>query len=132
MQAVYILSLRGVWIMSEKIVDYVALGAKIRHKRLSNGLSQDAASEKIGVSESFYGHIERGDRKLSVESLVKIAEYLDLSLDFLLMQPKSNGDSDKRLQYELDNIFRDKSPEQRVYLLSILKVLSDSIKKLQP
>ena len=118
--------------MSEKIVDYIALGAKIRQKRLSNGLSQDVASEKIGMSESFYGHIERGDRKLSVESLVKIAEYLDLSLDFLLMQSKSSGDSDKWLQSELDNIFRDKRPAQKVYLLSILKVLSESIEKLQP
>ena len=118
--------------MAAKVVDYVALGEKIRQKRLNTGLSQDAVSGNVALSESFYGHIERGDRKLSVESLVKIADYLDLSLDFLLMESKSIRDSDDRLQAELDNIFRDKSPSQRDYLLSILRVLSNNIEKLQP
>ena len=118
--------------MSEKIVDYAALGEKIRQKRLSTGLSQDAVSENIGISESFYGHLERGSRIMSVESLVKIAKYLDLSLDFLLTQPEPANDGDKRLHIELDNIFRGKNPHQIAYLLSILKVLSASIEKLQP
>jgi len=118
--------------MSEKRVDYPALGEKIREKRLSKGLSQYGVSENVGLSESFYGHIERGDRKLSVESLVKIADYLELSLDFLLLEPKPAHESDEWLQSELDNIFRDKSPSQRDHLLSILKILSDSIEKLQP
>ena len=117
--------------MSNKIVDYVALGEKIRKKRQNTGLSQDAVSEMIGLSESFYGHIERGDRKLSVESLVKIADYLDLSLDFLLMESKPNCGGDEWLQSELDNIFRGKSPSQKNYLLNILEALSDSIEKLQ-
>ena len=118
--------------MSEKRVDYPALGEKIRQRRLSKGLSQFAVSESIDLSESFFGHIERGDRKLSVESLVRIADCLQLSLDYLLMESKPTHDSDELLQSELDNIFRDKSPSQRTYLLNILKALSDSIKKLQP
>ena len=118
--------------MSNKRVDYPALGEKIRQSRLSKGLSQYAVSENVDLSESFFGHIERGDRKLSVESLVKIANYLQLSLDYLLMESKPTNDGDEWLQSELDNIFRDKNPSQRDYLLSILKVLADSIKKLQP
>ena len=114
----------------EVVVDYTALGAKIRQKRLSTGRSQDTVSENVGLSESFYGHIERGGRKLSVESLVKIADYLDLSLDFLLMESKSS-DKDERLQAELDNIFRDKAPDQAEYLLSILKVLAENMEKLK-
>jgi transcriptional regulator with XRE-family HTH domain len=81
------------------------------------------------MSESFYGHIERGDRKLSVESLVKIAECFDLSLDFLLMHSKASGNSDKRLQSELDNVFRDKSPAQRDYLELYSKVVYDEMRK---
>jgi len=118
--------------MSEKIVDYVSLGEKVRQKRQNTKWSQEFVSEKIGVSGSFYGHVERGTRKLSVESLVKIADLLDLSFDFLLQDSRKSHDSDKRLHSELDNIFRDKSPAQREYLLNVLKVLSDSIEKLQP
>jgi transcriptional regulator with XRE-family HTH domain len=116
--------------MSEKIVNYAALGEKIRQKRLSTGLTQDALSERLGLSESFFGHIERGSKYLSVESLVKIANYLDLSLDYLLLESKPNPSIDTRLQTELDNIFRNKSPEQKELLLSIYRVLSDSIQEI--
>jgi transcriptional regulator with XRE-family HTH domain len=118
-------------VMSKKRVDYPALGEKIRQKRLNKGLSQEALSGAVDLSQSFYGHIERGDRKLSVESLVKIADYLDLSMDFLLLESKSPRGGDESLQCELNNIFRDKSQTQKDYLLNILKVLSDSIEKLQ-
>jgi len=117
--------------MADKVVNYAALGEKIRRKRLSTGQTQDIVSEKVELSESFYGHIERGGRKLSVESLVKIADYLDLSLDFLLMESKS-GDKDEKLMAELDNIFRDKAPAQVEYLLSIIKVLAENIEALKP
>lgn len=116
----------------ENIVNYAVLGDKIRQKRLSTGFSQDAVSEKIGLSTSFYGHIERGDRVLSVESLVRIADYLDLSLDFLLMESKSGNGIDELLQSELNNIFRGKSATQVEYLLNLLKVLSNNIEELTP
>jgi transcriptional regulator with XRE-family HTH domain len=113
-----------------QFVDYVQLGERIREKRINTGLSQNVISEKVGLSESFYGHIERGDRKLSVESLAKIADYLDLSLDFLLLESNRSGNN-KWLQSELDNLFRGKSHTQVDYLLGILKVLSANIDTLQ-
>jgi transcriptional regulator with XRE-family HTH domain len=123
--------MEGMTMTNRFIVNYAVLGEKIRQKRLSIGLSQEAVSEKVGLSESFYGHIERGSKIMSIQSLVKIAGKLDLSLDYLLMDSVRSG-SDEKLHSELDNIFRDKSPSQREYLLNILGALSDSIKKLQP
>ena len=113
------------------IVDYAALGNKIRQKRLSTGLSQDAVSEKIGISESFYGHIERGSKVLSLESLVKIARYYGFSLDYLLMDSTNSGKDDK-LQAELDNIFRGKTQNEAIYLLEVLKVFSENMDRLKP
>jgi transcriptional regulator with XRE-family HTH domain len=119
-------------IMPVKIVNYTALGEKIRHKRLSSKLSQSEVAEHVGLSDSFYGHIERGSRKPSIESIVAIADYLDISLDFLFFESKPTRTDNERLQSELDNIFRDKTPSQRNYLLNILNALSDSIEKLHP
>ena len=45
--------------------------------------SQELA-EKANISLSFLGHIERGTRKLSVESLYKLADALGCSVDSLL------------------------------------------------
>jgi len=68
--------------MSE--LDYIAIGERIQKARKAQGLTQEAASEKCNVTSSFYGNIERGSRKLSVETLGKISKGLGVSTDVLL------------------------------------------------
>lgn len=65
-------------------IDYIAIGERIRTARKAQGLTQEAASEKCDITSSFYGNIERGSRKLSVETLGKISKGLGVSTDFLL------------------------------------------------
>ena len=65
-------------------MDYVQLGKRVRIRRNVLGITQEGLAEKIGVSTSFVGHIERGTRKLSVETLYALCEALDTSADFLL------------------------------------------------
>lgn len=65
-------------------MDYVLLGKQVRIRRTVLELTQEGLAEKIGVSTSFIGHIERGSRKLSVETLYAICKALDTSADFLL------------------------------------------------
>ena len=63
---------------------YDALGIRIKEKRLKAGLSQEKLSELCDLSPSYIGIIERGEGKLSVETLVKIANVLKVSADYLL------------------------------------------------
>lgn len=65
-------------------MDYVLLGKRVRIRRNVLGITQSALAETIGVSTSFIGHIERGTRKLSVETLYELCKALDTSADFLL------------------------------------------------
>jgi transcriptional regulator with XRE-family HTH domain len=65
-------------------MDYVLLGKRVRIRRTVLELTQEGLAEKIGVSTSFIGHIERGSRKLSVETLYALCKALDTSADFLL------------------------------------------------
>lgn len=65
-------------------MDYVLLGKQIRKQRQSMGWTQERLAEAIGVSTSFIGHIERGTRKASIDTLVEIANAMDVSTDFLL------------------------------------------------
>ena len=74
-------------------VDYTQTGHRIRRHRRAQDLTQEQLADLIGMSASFAGHIERGSRKLSVETLCAIADALDLSADYLLgrkpPQPKA-------------------------------------------
>jgi len=48
------------------------------------GITQEKLSEIVDISVSYLGHIERGTRKLSVETLCKLVKALSLSADELL------------------------------------------------
>lgn len=65
-------------------MDYVLLGKRVRIRRQVLGFTQEGLAERIGVSTPFIGHIERGSRKLSVDTLYALCKVLETSADFLL------------------------------------------------
>ncbi len=70
--------------MKQQSVDCVQLGKRVRIRRQVLGITQEMLAEKIGVCTSFIGHIERGTRKLSIETLHDLCKELGVSADFLL------------------------------------------------
>lgn len=60
------------------------LGTAARAARVSLGLSQPDAAERIEISAEFYARIERGRTMPSVPTLVRMAEGLAVSTDTLL------------------------------------------------
>lgn len=65
-------------------MNYKDLGRRIRTLRQKQQLTQEQLAEKIDMSTSFLGHIERGTRVASLETLVKICNVLDANPGFLL------------------------------------------------
>lgn len=65
-------------------LDYRGLGKEIRRRRKRLRMTQRTLASQAGISLSFLGHIERGSRKASVETLVGIAIALDASMSDLL------------------------------------------------
>ena len=62
-------------------MDYQAMGRRIRKRRRWMDMTQEQLAEAVGVCTSFVGHIERGSRKLSVETLWAICQALEISMD---------------------------------------------------
>lgn len=65
-------------------MDFVALGKRIRQQRKMLKLTQAELAEKIGVSTSYIGHIERGLKHCSLESIVALSNVLHITPDILL------------------------------------------------
>lgn len=61
-----------------------ALGTAIREVRLKRGLSQEALGLEAGLDRTYISSVERGRRNISFDSLVKIAETLDVKPSQLL------------------------------------------------
>lgn len=67
-----------------RIIDTYALGLRLREFRRKRGLTQEQLSAQIGISCSFYGHIERGTRDMSVETLGKLCRMLNADAEYIL------------------------------------------------
>lgn len=67
-----------------KVVDYFLLGKRIRRFREEKHWTQQLLSEKCDLSTTNISHIERGATKPSLETLVKIANTLEVNINALL------------------------------------------------
>ena len=57
---------------------------RIRNLRIDNDLTQAQIAEMLNVSQSTYSHYEIGDVNYPVGALMKLAEYYNTSMDYLL------------------------------------------------
>lgn len=65
-------------------MDFLALGSRIKNKRLEKNLTQEQLAEKVDLSAVYIGQIERGERKMTIQTLVKLANVLETSIEELL------------------------------------------------
>ena len=56
------------------------LGRRLRHLRRELGLNQSAMAAEIGVSPSYLNHLERNQRPVTAQVLLKLAEVYDVDL----------------------------------------------------
>ncbi len=60
--------------------------------RKERGITQKQAAEELGVSQALLSHYEKGIRECGLEFVVKIANYYEVSCDYLLgRSPERNG-----------------------------------------
>lgn len=102
-------------------MNYVDLGSKIRAERHKLGLTLGKLSEIIGISEPYLGHIERGERKLSVETLIKLASALGVSVDSLV-QDSLNFEQDVE-ENQLIHLTKRLTPKQKRMVVDLVRAL---------
>lgn len=109
------------------ILDYISLGTRIKQVRQERNITQAELAEACSLSTSYIGHIERGSRTLSVETLFKIATVLNVSLDFLVSDSMSNY---KSLFTTIESELKHQDKTKVATFSKIIKVLADNIDKL--
>ncbi|MHB8243258.1 MAG: helix-turn-helix domain-containing protein [Solirubrobacteraceae bacterium] len=72
------------WMLPHKSAVHEAIGQAIRTARMEQGHTQEAFALKAGVDRSYMGAIERGEFNLTVNTLLKVATGLGISVSQLL------------------------------------------------
>ena len=77
---------------SERInaMDQKAIGKRIKSAREKKGLTQEQLAEQVNLSPMHISVIERGNKLPRLETLIKIANVLDVSADTLLQDVVNN------------------------------------------
>ena len=65
-------------------MDTASIGKQIRKYREKKGWRQEDFAEKIGLSVTYTGMIERGEKVPKLETFINIANVLGVSTDLLL------------------------------------------------
>ena len=65
-------------------LDYISIGKRIREARIKAGLKQSELAFQANLTTSHLSHIETGQTKLALPTIVKIANVLSVSLDELM------------------------------------------------
>lgn len=111
----------------EKQIDYTAMGERIRCYREQKRMTQEQLGEACNLSTGYIGHIERGSRKPSLETLYQIAQTLSVSTDALLFD---KSDSNMELFNSLQLALQDKEQEKVKTFLHTVCALADKIDEL--
>ena len=68
-------------------------GVIIRRLRLQSGLSQEAFAHICGLHRTYIGSIERGEKTVTIETVLKLAHALDLTLSQLFLEVEKELES---------------------------------------
>ena len=103
-------------------IDYYVIGERIKNARKAKNMTQDALSEKMGVSIAFLSRIERGSSQINLKRLSQICEILNITEGDILNGSSNN--SAKYLDVEFANLLKTCSAKQQKLIYDIAKVIS--------
>lgn len=112
--------------------DRIAVGERIRRKRIQLGLSQDELAVRINRATKYCSDIERGMCGMSIETMLAIAKSLDMNLDYMMFGEISETEREwqQKDAMTLIHIIEKAPGSQRNYAIRLLKLFIAATGKL--
>lgn len=103
----------------------IDIGERLRSIRENMHMTREKFSEKLDITDSFLGQIERGERSLSSKTLKKVVRYTGVSADFILFGHDSNNSTIQKI----NNILTSNSESTSDFIYHIVMCSNDFCKK---
>lgn len=98
-----------------------SIGKRIRKYREAKGWRQEDFAEKIGLSVTYTGMIERGEKVPKLETFITIANALEVSADMLLADVLTVGYNIK--SSEITEEISALTPSERERIYSVVEAM---------
>jgi len=102
-------------------MDYKRLGERIREERLRLNLTQAQLAEAVDISDTYMGAIERGERSLTLDTLVRLVNRLGVTVDYMLSDAVS--DTDANILNQFKQIMDQQPLERKQMAISVLRTI---------
>lgn len=109
-------------------LNYKAIGKRIRKVREEKGLSQDKLRVKANISNTHMSHIETGSTKVSLPTLVDIANALGVTTDSLLCD--SLEFAEPVFKKEIEEILKDCSVYELRIMIETMNLIKESLRNI--
>ena len=101
-------------------MDYKSVGKKIREVRRKHDLTQEKLAEDINVTSPYIGQMERGERGVSLETLIAISNRLGITIDYLLSD-YYNEDEYYRQQWV--RLIKNRPEKEQEMIINVVKTI---------
>lgn len=104
--------------------ELLLFGERLHNRRVELKFTQEYVSDNAGISLRFYQMVERGEKSVSLDTLIRLSKALTLSVDYLLF-----GNLPHTLDNPLADVLNSLSQQQREDALKILQLYSKACKE---
>jgi transcriptional regulator with XRE-family HTH domain len=101
----------------------IVIGERVRNFRKKLGLSQEELAHRASLHFTYIGQLERGEKNATIESMSKVANALEITLEELFRNTQTK---DKFISYELGQIISlldDRSESDQRAILTFIEAL---------
>ncbi|MCR4614905.1 MAG: helix-turn-helix domain-containing protein [Clostridiales bacterium] len=110
-----------------EVIDYEALGRKIKNARESLKITQEHLAEVVGLSSTHISNIETAHTRVSLPALVMIANELKVSMDELLTDSLTYSNKQYKVGQVVD--IGEYRKEELVVMEEMFELLHSFLKK---
>ncbi len=102
--------------------------------RRNRNINQSTIADYLGISQQAYLKYEKGDADPTIDTLIKIASFYNVPIDYLLgLEPAPNPFAEMQLseedEEEVWKKYKSFPPEGRAFLLNVLRQLGNILQQ---
>lgn len=110
-------------------IDYKALGLRVKTKRLDKALSQEQLAELANISVPHMSHIETGNTKVSLPTLIEVSNALNCGVDELICDSVRNAK--KVFEQEIAEQLQNCTEKEIRLIADMVKALKQSYRRIE-
>jgi XRE family transcriptional regulator, regulator of sulfur utilization len=99
------------------------IGKRIRNYRKEKGMSQEELAHKANLHTTYIGQLERGEKNATLESVEKVANALEISLEDLFRSVHPHSNSQMYTLTQIVTRLQTRSIEEQKIILKLLDLI---------